>query len=152
MENESYDLGQLAGEIIQFKYLPTLEVDMIKTNNVISVSPEELIENKRLHDILECTYTFNGGDGFDKEPHRNWMDHTNSLASIHLPETIECKITKINPTDMSSFKQGLNDYLWDTDLSWYTAVDGFFIPNMEYAWCSIIMLTRDKHILTNTNK
>jgi len=144
--SESYYLGQLAGEIIEFRYLPTLEVDTIKTLNVIPVSSDELIENTRLHNILTNSYIFNGGDGFDKGPHKNWSEHTNHLASIHLPETIKCKITKINPTDMDSFKEGLNDYLWDTYLSWYTVTDGFFIPNMEHTWCSIIMLTRDNSI------
>jgi len=140
--NESYDLGQLAGEIIELKYLPTLETDMIKTNNVVKVDDNERIENKRLSDILEKTYKFNGGIGDSTQKHKDWLDHVYVLSEKYLPKKLECRITKVNPTDMVSFKEGLNEYLWNTDLSWYTPEDDFFEPNHELAWCSTIILTR----------
>lgn len=43
---------------------------------------------------------------------------------------------------MKEFKEGLYDRLWDSDLSWYFPEDDFFTPNVEYAWCSVIILTR----------
>ena len=140
--NESYELGQLAGEIIELKYLPTLETDMIKTNNVVKVDDDELIENNRLNNILENTYKFNGGDGESTQKHKDWLDHVYILAEKHLPIELECRITKVNPTDMDSFKDGLYSYLWNTDLSWYMPGEDFFKPNHKLAWCSTIILTR----------
>jgi len=140
--NESYELGRLAGEIIELKYLPTLETDMIKTNNVVKVDDDELIENNRLNDILESAYTFNGGDGETTQKHKDWLDHVYVLSEKHLPNKLECRITKVNPKNMDSFKEGLKTYLWNTDLSWYMPEDDFFKPNDKYAWCSTIILTR----------
>jgi hypothetical protein len=140
--NESYQLGELVGELIEFKYLPTLETDMIKTNNVIKVSSDELIEHHRLDGILDSTYSFNGGSGNSTDAHETWLNYINTLAEKHLPNKLECRITKINPTDMVSFKEGLYNYLWNTDLSWYMPEDDFFKPNEKYAWCSTIILTR----------
>jgi hypothetical protein len=142
--NESYQLGQLTGEIIELKYLPTLETDMIKTSTVIKVSSEDLIENKRLDDILHSSYTFNGGSGDSTDTHKDWLDHVNILADKYLPKEIECRVTKIEPSDLDSFKKGLYDYLWNTDLSWYMPEEYFFVPNEKYAWCSVIILTRTK--------
>ena len=142
LTDESYDLGQLAGEIIELKYLPTLETDMIKTHNVVKVDDDELIENKRLQDILDNTYKFNGGSGDSKAAHKDWITHVYVLAEKHLPKKLECRITKVDPKNMVSFKEGLKDYLWNTDLSWYMPEDDFFQPNIKYAWCSTIILTR----------
>ena len=64
------------------------------------------------------------------------------MSRKYLPETIECLIEKIEPTDIDKFKDGLNTYLWNTDLSHYMAEDGFFLPNHKYAWYSTIILTR----------
>jgi len=140
--NESYELGQLAGEIIELKYLPTLETDMIKTRNVVKVDDDELIENKRLYDILYNSYKFNVGSYDSTIAHKNWINHVYILAEKHLPEKLECKINKVNPKNMDSFKEGLNDYLWNTDLSWYMPEDDFFKPNHKLTWCSTILLTR----------
>ena len=142
--NESYEMGRLSGEIIELKYLPTLETDMIKTNNVVKVDDDELIENNRLNDILDNSYTFNGGSGDSKAAHKNWINHVYVLAEKHLPEKLECKINKVKPSDMDSFKKGLKNYLWNTDLSWYMPEDDFFKPNHMFAWCSTIILTRTK--------
>jgi len=140
----SYELGQLAGEIIEMKYLPTLETDMLKTFNVVKVDDDELIENKRLNDILDDSYSFNGGSGDSATAHKDWIDHVYILAEKHLPEKLECKINKVNPKNMDSFKDGLKNYLWNTDLSWYMPEDDFFKPNHKLAWCSTIVLTRTK--------
>jgi hypothetical protein len=139
---ESYNMGQLAGEIIEFKYLLTLETDMIKTRNVVTVDADELIENKRLEVILNNTYKFNGGTGDSTVEHKVWLDHVYILAEKYLPEKLTCKITKISPSCMISFKEGLRDYLWNTDLSWYMPGEDFFKPNNKHGWNSTIILTR----------
>lgn len=141
MKSESYQLGLLVGEIIYIKYLPTLEVDMLKTSNVIKITEEDLCENNRLEKILESTYKLNGGDGNSTEAHKNWVEHVNMLAKKYLPEKLKCNVEQIQPSNMGEFKNGLRDYLWNTDLSWYMPNDDFFAPNHEYAWCSTITLT-----------
>jgi hypothetical protein len=142
IEGTDYDLGLLAGEIIEIKYLPTLETDMIKTFNVVTVDADELIENKRLERILNETYIFNGGNGESKKEHKAWIDHVYILGAKHLPEKLKCRITNIKPKCMTSFKEGLTDYLWNTDLSWYMPGNDFFKSNIEHAWSSTIILTR----------
>ena len=143
MNSESYDLGLLAGDIIISKFLPTLETDMLRTNNIIKITNEkELSECRRLEKILDNSYKFNGGDGNSKEHHKNWIGYVYELAEKYLPEKLECRIPKVNPTNMEDFKEGLYWSLWDSDLSWYFPEDDFFIPNNEYAWCSVIILTR----------
>ena len=142
MDNQSYDLGRLVGEIIEVKYLPTLEIDMLRTSNIVKVDADELIENTRLSDILDGSYKFNGGLETDsKTKHKEWLNHTYILAKKHLPEKLQCRVTKITPKCMTSFKDGLYSYLWNTDLSWYMPEDDFFGSNKEHAWCSTIVLT-----------
>jgi hypothetical protein len=140
--NESYDLGQLAGELIEFKYLPTLETDMIKTRNVVKVEEDELIENRRLETILNNTYKFNGGEGDSAVEHKAWIDHVYILAEKHLPNELICRITNVTPSCIDSFKEGLTDYLWNTDLSWYMPGDDFWKPSS--GWSATIILTRSE--------
>lgn len=142
--NESYSLGQLTGEIIEHKYLPTMETDMLKTFNVIKVDDTDIAENKRLDGILDNTYRMAKGPVHSKIAHTKWIEHTYTLADKYLPSEITCLITKIEPKDINAFKEGLISYLWNTDLSWYMPEDDFFKPNNPHAWCSTIVLTRTR--------
>jgi len=138
--NESYDLATLAGEIILLKYLPTLETDMLKTNVIVKISATELIEEKRLHDILDNSYSFNGGDGNSEHNHKIWLSYIKILAEKYLPKKIECVIPCITPKDLKQFKEGLCDFLWDTDLSWYIPADDCFISQERGARCSTVII------------
>jgi len=141
MRNDSYYLGVLVGGMIHIKYLPTLETDMIETNRRIKITDvDDLSENIRLKKIMEdslfkkeLSYT---------EAHTKWLEHTNMLAKKYLPEKLECRLSQFEVSDKESFKKGLNDYLWDCDVSWYVAKDDFLQPNFEGAWCTTIILTR----------
>jgi hypothetical protein len=137
----NYFIGQLVGEIILTKYLPTLETDMIQTNKLVRITNiDELSENLRLGKIMVTKI-----DSFEdeySEAHAEWLAHTNILAKKYLPEKLECRVTQIEITDINMFKQGLDDYLWDCDVSWYVAKDDFLEPNIKGAWCTTIILTR----------
>ena len=148
----NYYMGQLVGEIILIKYLLTLETDMIRTNKRVKITDEnDLTENLRLDklmsDILETprssiTYMQEYGVA-----HTNWLAHTKMLAKKYLPEKLECRVTQIEITDIDSFKQGLDEYLWDCDVSWYVAKDDFLKSNTNEngginIWCTTIILTR----------
>jgi hypothetical protein len=142
----NYFIGQLVGEIIHIKYLPTLETDMIDTNNRVRITDvAELSENLRLDKlmrdiILERSSITNMQEY--KVAHANWLAHTNMLAKKYLPEKLECKVTQFEVTDVDLFKKGLDDYLWDCDVSWYVAKDDFLQPNFKDAWCTTLILTR----------
>jgi hypothetical protein len=139
-------MGQLVGEIILIKYLPTLETDMIETNKRVKVTdPEEYKENCRLDEILVTKMS--SKDDEYSEAHANWLAHTKMLAKKYLPEKLECRVTQIEITDIDSFKQGLDEYLWDCDVSWYVAKDDFLKSNTNEngginIWCTTIILTR----------
>ena len=142
----NYYMGQLVGEIILIKYLPTLETDMIETNKRVKVTdPEEYKENCRLDEILVTKMS--SKDDEYSEAHANWLAHTKMLAKKYLPEKLECRVTQIEITDIDSFKQGLDEYLWDCDVSWYVAKDDFLKSNTNEngginIWCTTIILTR----------
>jgi hypothetical protein len=141
----NYYIGQLVGEIILIKYLPTLETDMIHTNKRVRITDvAELSENLRLNKLMDDILETRDKDYEKKygEFHTNWLAHTNMLAKKYLPEKLECRVTQFEVTDVDSFKQGLDDYLWDCDVSWYVAKDDFLQPNFEGAWCTTIILTR----------
>jgi hypothetical protein len=141
-----YIIGQLVGEIIYYKYLPTLEIDMLKTTNVINITnPKELEENNQLNDnmtdIMRDVYN-EYRDKLYSQAHSKWLEHTRMLAEKYLPEKLECRITQFEITNEEEFKKGLKHYLWDTDLSWYIPQDDFLKPNIEGAWCTTVVLTR----------
>jgi hypothetical protein len=136
----NYQLGTLAGSIIYEKYLPTLSTDMMQSNVVIQVTDEAyLSEHNRFNHLFDSVL---GNEDEFKKIHKEWLEFYKPMSRKYLPETIKCKIEKIKPTNIEQFKKGLNDYLWNTDLSHYLAEEGFFLPNVKYAWCSTIILTR----------
>jgi hypothetical protein len=151
MKNDSYYIGQLVGEIILIKYLPTLETDMIETNRRIEITDvSELVENFRLSTVINDLVLSNrlsNNDLLYNEAHANWLAHTNILAKKYLPEKLECRVTQFEVSDKESFKKGLDDYLWDCDVSWYVAKDDFLKSNINESgginiWCTTIVLTR----------
>ena len=149
-KDPNYYIGQLVGEIILIKYLPTLETDMIETNKRVKVTDsEELRENIRLNYCMDALLATRDKDYEDKyeEFHASWLAHTKMLAKKYLPEKLECRVTQIEIADVDSFKEGLDDYLWDCDVSWYVAKDDFLKSNINESgginiWCTTIVLTR----------
>jgi hypothetical protein len=145
-KDPNYYMGQLVGEIILIKYLPTLETDMIETNKRVKVTdPEEFKENCRLGNVLVTKMS--SKDDEHSKAHADWLAHTNMLAKKYLPEKLECRVTQIEIADIDLFKEGLNNYLWDCDVSWYVAKDDFLKSNINESgginiWCTTIVLTR----------
>lgn len=145
----NYYLGTLVGEIIYQKYLPTMNVDVLHSKHVVNATPEEKAEADRLHNILTDTYSDDtpsdkwGYKESSSIAHKNWIDYINSLAKIHLPEKLHCRFNRIVVTDMNEFKEGLTDYLWDTDLSWYKVKDDFWVETSKHAWFNEVVLTLD---------
>lgn len=137
----NYQLGEYVGEVIYLKYLPTLSTDLLKTPTIVQVSEEDTQKHKEVSDALNKTYKWNGGDGDGEKEFATYKSLNNELARKYLPNKLHCLVPRVTPTCMESFRKGLNDYLWDTDLSHYLPDDNFYIPGSEKRWCSTIILT-----------
>lgn len=141
IKNLNYQLGMYVGEYITRKYLLTLSTDTLRTYNEIQVSEEDAERHKSISKALEKTYKFNEGDGDGRVEFKALKALNDELAEKYLPNKLECLVPKISPTDLETFKEGLKDQLWDTDLSWYLPEDDFYQIGHEMGWADYIILT-----------
>jgi hypothetical protein len=144
----NYQMGLLLGELILNKYLPTLSVDGLRTNNIINVSEEEQQQYEKM-DNLWFNQTFKKDKTeFEKFTDTKLFEEVKkfrySLANKYLPKHLECIINTITPTNIDLLKVGVEDVLWDSDLSWYDTPkdnDLFFKPS-EGWYCTITLILR----------
>lgn len=128
--SKDYQLGWYIGESIYFNYLPTTDVDMLTTNHIIPLIPEDKIEYERLHKEWSNYSMSNYGDKKDKDPvikaeskrlfeiQRNFW---HQAAKKVLPAILECNILPLpRRLDLLEFKSGLAHYLWDCDRCSYS--------------------------------
>lgn len=146
LETADYYLGKLVGEIIYLRYLPTLDVDMLKSPTVIEVTEEERLEVERLNQIMSGTYYHTSKDEKTTETahslaHKNWSGYIDTLAVKYLPQKLHCKFERTDVVNKDEFKDGLIEYLWNTDLSWYMPEDDFWGKTTKYSWFSEVILT-----------
>lgn len=147
LETADYYLGKLVGEIIYYKYLPTLSVDMLKSPKVVDVSEEETAESERLYQLLNDTYYDNtpkdkwGHRETTSIAHKNWLNYINELARKYLPQKLHCRFERIDVVNMDEFKDGLREFLWNTDLSWYDVERDFWVQTGKHSWFSEVVLT-----------
>lgn len=112
-----YQLGLYVGEELVRRYLPTLDIDMIRTNNLIKVLPEEKEEHERLNDIWYNSYNSEGQKSED-----NWKslrENHKKLEDKYLPQELICRIDPINVVNEKEFKTGIANALWNSDLCHY---------------------------------
>lgn len=140
-KNLNYQLGVYVGEYITTKYLPTLSTDMLKTYTEIQVSQQDAERHKEVDEALSKTRKYNGGDGNSEQAFAAYKALNNELARKYLSQKLECLVPKVYPTDMNLFKEGLQDQLWDTDLSHYWPEDDFYKQGYKYGWADYIILT-----------
>ena len=131
----NYQLGMYVGEHITFKYLPTLSTDMMHTNVRVKVSEEDTERHRIVDETLYSCKTNR------QEKFQVYKDLNNELAKKYLPEKLTCLVPKIYPTNMDTFKEGLYDQLWDTDLSHYFPEDDFYRVGHKEGWADHIILT-----------
>ena len=137
----NYQLGQYVGEHITRKYLPTLSTDMLKTYIIVEVSEEDAERHRIVDEALVKIYDWSGGNGDTTEAFAVYKALNEELAKKYLPEKLDCLIPKVYPTDMDTFKEGLKDQLWDTDLSHYFPEDDFYREGHKEGWADYIILT-----------
>lgn len=144
-------LGFYVGEQIVDKYLPTLNVDLLQTKRLISVTSDEHSECKKLSDIwFDKSMNFKGSDNEKSEATKlDWKslrDYHEMLEDKYLPKTVECHFTFLNITenDMEDFKKGIGVSLWDCDCSHYSAKEeDISVVADEDGYFTVITLKRD---------
>lgn len=116
-----FQLGFYVGEYIVDNYLPTLSTDSVRSRNVIEVSQEDEIENKRLLEEWFGTTRFNGGEeeNGNKEKWNLYRQHSIMLEKKYLPSELICNFGVLNIQNMDEFKKGLQSSLWDCDICSY---------------------------------
>jgi hypothetical protein len=107
-----YQLGYYVGEYIYSRFLPTLSTDLLQTRNVIKVSEEDELENKRLCD----EWSVDGWNG-------NWVEyyqHNQMLEKKYLPHELKCHFDLLHIKKEKQFKDGLINSLWGCDMCYYS--------------------------------
>lgn len=107
-----YQLGYYVGEYIYSRFLPTLSTDILQTRNVIEVSEEDELENKRLFDkwIIDN----------DIEKWDLYHQHNKMLEKKYLPHELKCHFDLLHIKKEKIFKDGLINSLWNCDLCCYS--------------------------------
>lgn len=142
----NYQLGTYVGELIVALHLPTLSTDMLQTNKVIQVSEEKAKAWKEMDDKHHDLWLSKGAPNSDEETtklfyeNRKW--YMKNIEDVYLPNELKIQIPKVNPTNLEKFKKGLDNALWDCDLSHYDLDPEFFVQTDRIAWCSIINLRK----------
>lgn len=138
-----FQLGCYVGDEIVRRFLPTLDVDMIQTNNLINVTPAEKAEAERLND-----------DWFEKSQSNQpcsaeWKKlraYHRQLEDKYLQDFLECRISPVNVNDETEFKRGVAHSLWHSDLSHYacSSPNDIGMRLSSDAYFTVITLRRSK--------
>ena len=137
----NYQLGLYVGEYITRRFLPTLSTDMLKTHTIVEVSEEDAERHRIVDKALHSTWKINRGSENIVKEFEAFKTLNNELARKYLSEKLDCLVPKVYPTDMDTFKEGLKDQLWDTDLSHYFPQDDFYREGHKQGWADHIILT-----------
>lgn len=136
----NYQLGRYVGEFIVSTHLPTLSVDLLKSRNVIKVTPDEVKKYSQLNDEWLESYST---DNNNNDICPNWVAYRkyhHELARKYLKQTLKINVPKVYPKDIEMFREGLKNVIWDCDLSWYVVPENFFELGIFGSWCSTITL------------
>jgi hypothetical protein len=132
----NYQLGLYVGEHIVMKYLPTLSIDGLKSNVVIDVTPEEAAEHERLNQEWFSHYMADDC----QQRFKLLRDYADSLVIKYLKPELKVMVPKVYPLNMEKFKKGVEQSIWDCDMSHYVLAEDFFEQTIDGAWCSYIKL------------
>lgn len=118
----SYQLGFHAGEYIILHYLPTLSVDSIQTQNNISVTAGEGDACRKLSDKW---FDLTGNPENKDISEKAWLElreYHKTLEEKYIPKTLKCMVGPLylKKAEMSEFKEGVIDSLWDCDCCYYS--------------------------------
>jgi hypothetical protein len=141
-ESAEAQLGYMIGEYIVLRFLPVLNTSMIKTNNIINVSEEELIEYKRLDELWYKNHGKNKPEA--KEDWFNLRKFDHELEKKYLPHILECNLYYvIDVENIIDLKAGIRKSLWDCDVCCYKIEPDDIIIENFHDICTVIKLTLD---------
>lgn len=146
----NYMLGEQVGQQIVDNFLVSLSTEMVQTSRVVQVSKEETDEYQRLSDAHTNLWYAKKMPNHDEECTQLFYvarEYHHQLEKKYLPETIKATVLHVSPTNLKAFKKGINDTIWDSDISNYSLAEDFFIRNPKISWCSYINLVRDEKII-----
>ena len=115
-QSAHFNLGVLIGEYIISHNLPTLDLDIFKTKNVISTSEDEKIEYNRLN--ILC---FNDKNETPENKFDELKNYYKSLIRKYFPNELICDIPiSLDLNDnINEVKNGIRDSLWNSDVCEY---------------------------------
>lgn len=122
-DNLIYTLGLIVGDYIIATSLPTLSTDLLKTRTVIEVSEELTKEWKKREENWWSNLDEDKKNG-NKIFYENLDWYKKNIEEKYLNDELLVHCDRIERIlDKQSFIGGLNEALWDSDLSHYKAVD-----------------------------
>lgn len=147
--NLNFELGQMVGEYIVTRFLPTLTTDSLQSRTVLPVPLElEREWNKKRDAWLKVAWDYSieekkrNADS-NKIFYENLAWYKENIESVYLPAVLECNIPKFRHTNQDDLVKGIKRALWDCDMSHYD-VEGIEIENGEGWWCTKINLKYSK--------
>jgi len=112
----NFQLGEYVGEYIVDRFLPSLSIDK-DTRTVFQCTIGEADEYNRLDEIWFKAYRI---DKLNSEKEWNAVtEYRRALELRYLPHTLRCHLSRVTPTDMDSFLDGIIDSLWHSDVCTY---------------------------------
>ena len=120
-----YQFGYFVGEYIVSRYLPTISIDSIHTNRVISVTSEE---QRKFEEIESAWWEATNAKrdpktGDTENSEKEWnelMAFRREMEVKYLPHELKCHFSPLNITNEKEFKEGLRFSLWDCDICHYS--------------------------------
>lgn len=118
-----YQLGTYIGEYIEYHYLPTLNIDDIRSRNIIKVSRKEKdkhteLEKKWIDSINWASTEKNFMNG-TPELWTEYQKYYKFLIEKYLPKVLVCRIMPLNVENMEELKEGIIYSLWNSDICAY---------------------------------
>lgn len=110
-----WQLGFYVGEYIVHNDLPTISVEA-GTRRVIPVSVEDENEYRNIEKKWFIEYQKSEA----KEEWESYQQYRQKLKKKYLPETLKCYVSVLNITNISEFKEGLINSLWNSDVCNYS--------------------------------
>lgn len=138
----SYRLGYSIGEQIVYKFLPTLNIETPHPNG-IDVSKEEADEYHRLDETWYKKYQNNKEES--EKNFKQYRKYAHKLIKKYLPKEVECWFEYIDTSKLNlrEFKQGINNSLWNSDISNYLIKKENWIKSDSHSLVTHIIISLD---------
>ena len=109
-----HQLGIYIGKYIIDRYLPTLSVDILKSNLVIHVTEEET----KIHNELQEKW-FSNCDNDNTLEWGVYRKYTKYLNDKYYPKELICYVNHINAENLYEVQKGISHELWNSDICNY---------------------------------